>query len=298
MQDDTTTLAEARSRGQVIDLIPVDRIDEGHLIRDRLIQDEDELQALMDSIRATGQHMPIEVVPLSPAKDGRDYGLISGWRRLTALKRLFLDTDDARFAVARALVVRPETAQDAYVAMVEENEIRVDLSHYERARIALAAVHEGVFPDQRAALRGLYGSTTKSKRSKIGTFMGLVQAFDDVLSFPTAISEKLGLAMAREMVRDPRFAARLRETLVHRDRASAAAEVALLVDSLTPPEADAPVRPDAPARKPGSSRAVDLPVPDGLTLRFHPDRQRIDLKGEKVTEDLAREIAAFLAARG
>ena len=162
------TLAQARAQGQVIDLIPVDRIDGDYLVRDRLVQEEDELQALMTSIQARGQQMPIEIVRLDRDDGEPRYGLISGWRRLTALRRLHRDTDDPRFAVVRALVVRPETAQDAYLSMVEENEIRVDVSHYERARIALKSVEQGVFPDQRAALRGLYASTTRSKRSKIG----------------------------------------------------------------------------------------------------------------------------------
>ena len=52
------------------------------------------------------------------------YGLISGWRRLTALQALHAETGEARFATVQALVRRPETAADAYVTMVEENEIR------------------------------------------------------------------------------------------------------------------------------------------------------------------------------
>ena len=46
--------------------------------------------------------------------------------------------------------------EDAYVAMVEENEIRVGLSFYERARIAAKSVEAGVYPDDRAALRALF----------------------------------------------------------------------------------------------------------------------------------------------
>ena len=298
---DTLTLAQARAQGQVIDLIPVDRIDGDYLVRDRLVQEEDELQALMTSIQSRGQQMPIEIVRLDRDDSEPRYGLISGWRRLTALRRLFRDTDDPRFAVARALVVRPETAQDAYLAMVEENEIRVDVSHYERARIALKAVEQGVFPDQRAALRGLYASTTRSKRSKIGTFVGLVDAFDDILNFPGAISEKLGLAMAREMVRDPGFAPRLRVALARNPRPTPPAEVKILVAAVT-----AMATPQEPAPDPLPSRSkdraavaesVEIPLVEGLTMRFHPSRNRLELTGDRVTDDLAHEIAEFLRSR-
>ncbi len=298
------TLAQARAQGQVIDLIPVDRIDGDYLVRDRLVQEEDELQALMTSIQARGQQMPIEIVRLDRDDGEARYGLISGWRRLTALRRLHRDTDDPRFAVVRALVVRPETAQDAYLSMVEENEIRVDVSHYERARIALKSVEQGVFPDQRAALRGLYASTTRSKRSKIGTFVGLVDAFDDILNFPMAISEKLGLAMAREMVRDPGFAPRLRVALARNARPTPAAEVKILIGALTeiaslapePARAPDPLPPLSKDRAAGAE-SVEIPLVEGLTLRFHPSRNRLELTGDRVTDDLAHEIAEFLRSR-
>ncbi len=289
------TLAEARAQGQLIDLIPVDRIDGDYLVRDRLVQDEDELQALMASIQSRGQQLPIEIVRLDRDESEPRYGLISGWRRLTALRRLHRDTDDPRFAVARALVVRPETAQDAYLSMVEENEIRVDLSHYERARIALKSVEQGVFSDRRAALRGLYASTTRSKRSKIGTFVGLVEAFDDILNFPTAISEKLGLAMAREMVRDPGFAPRLRVALARNARPTPATEVQILIGALAEvaPPAPEPVNPP-PRERAAAVESVEIPLVEGLTLRFHPSRNRLELTGDRVTDDLAHEIAEFL----
>lgn len=292
---DVLTLAEARAQGQLIDLIPIDRIDGDCLVRDRLVQDEDELQSLMASIQSRGQQLPIEIVRLDRGHIDPSYGLISGWRRLTALRRLYRDTDDPRFSVVRALVVRPETAQDAYLSMVEENEIRVDVSHYERARIVLKSVEQGVFPDRRAALRGLYASTTRSKRSKIGTFVGLVEAFDDILDFPTVISEKLGLAMAREMVRDPGFAPRLRVALARNSRLTPATEVQILIAALAelaPPASD-PANPPTRDRA-AATESVEIPLVEGLTLRFHPSRNLLELTGDRVTDELAHEIAEFL----
>ena len=145
-------LRRAREEGRMVLRLPLSAVEAEHLVRDRVLADPEDMEVLKDSLRARGQQTPVEVVDLGTGR----YGLISGWRRLTALRRLHRDTDDPRFAVVRALVVRPETAQDAYLSMVEENEIRVDVSHYERARIALKSVEQGVFPDHRAALRGLY----------------------------------------------------------------------------------------------------------------------------------------------
>ena len=106
------------------------------------------MASLRESLRLHGQRTPIEVTPLVAEGHGAalPYGLISGWRRLQALKALHAATGEPRFATVQALVRRPETAADAYVTMVEENEIRLGLSHYERARVAALATARGVFP--------------------------------------------------------------------------------------------------------------------------------------------------------
>ena len=97
-----------------------DAIAPDHLVRDRLPAEDADMEALRESIRAHGQRTPMEVTPLQGALP---YGLISGWRRLAALRALYAETGDPRFATVQALVRRPETAAAAYVAMVEENEI-------------------------------------------------------------------------------------------------------------------------------------------------------------------------------
>ena len=116
-----------------------------------------------------------------------------------ALKALFAETGEARFATVQALVRRPETAADAYVAMVEENEIRLGLSQYERARVAARAVARGVFPDEEAALRALFASASRPKRSRIRAFLALYHGLDDALRFPAAIPERLGLALVERL---------------------------------------------------------------------------------------------------
>jgi len=218
----------ARARGLMIELLPLAAIDDRHLVRDRLVQDEEEMAALMSSLRARGQQTPIEVVRLPKPSGGHTHGLISGWRRLTALRRLQAGDEDERFATVRALVSTPETARDAYVAMVEENEVRVNLSHYERARIALQAFHEGVYPSLRTALQGLFGTASRSKRSKIGSFVPLVEALDSVLKYPAAVPEKLGLALAKALQADHEFKSRLGVSLRADPPDSAEAERARL----------------------------------------------------------------------
>lgn len=326
----------ARAEGRLLEAVPLEAIDENHLVRDRMEQDEDELQALMNSLSARGQQMPIEVVRL-PALDTETgsetgesaarYGLISGWRRLTALRRLQAQTGDPRFATVRAMVIAPQDARAAYQAMVEENEIRVDLSLYERARIAVRAMHEHVYPTQRAALQGLFGSTTRSKRSKIGSFIALVEAFDKVLRFPTAIPERLGLALAREVLRDEGFRARLIARLNQAAPQSAAAELAVLQaavaeaeragaermaaraaavekETKTPgSESHSPAAPTATAKRETRPQPAPAPIWEtarpgaGIELRFAADLHRIEICGDAVDATLWARLQDWLSAR-
>lgn len=251
LQELSGVLETARAKGLMIEELPLAAIDENHLVRDRIEQDEEELQSLIASIRARGQQTPAEVVPLEDTFGGRTHGLISGWRRLTALKRLYEETSDPQFATIKALVIKPDSAEDSYVAMVEENEIRVNLSHYERARIAVRAYKEGVFTRRKYALQALFGNATRAKRSKIGSFVTLVEALDAVLFYPTAISEKLGLALVRGIEADEGFAERAKQALQAADRSSPEAELEVLTRLV---EGDAPqtptLEPDVPPAPP------------------------------------------------
>ncbi|MEX0301558.1 MAG: ParB N-terminal domain-containing protein, partial [Leisingera sp.] len=108
LQELSGVLETARAKGLMIEELPLDRIDENHLVRDRIEQDEEELTSLIESIRARGQQTPAEVVPLEDAFGPRTHGLISGWRRLTALRRLYEETSDPQFATLKALVIKPD----------------------------------------------------------------------------------------------------------------------------------------------------------------------------------------------
>lgn len=197
-------LAEAEAEGRLLLDLPLDAVEAGHLARDRApnaVPDEDEA-ALIASIRAHGQRSPAEVVRLGPGR----YGLISGWRRLAALRTLHRETGEPRFGVIRALL-RGEGADgrvdpSAYVAMVEENEIRVGLTPYERGRIAVIAAERGAFLTPEQAVDALFAAASRAKRSKIRSFAELHQALGKWLLHPAAIPERLGLKLA-EALRGP-----------------------------------------------------------------------------------------------
>jgi len=217
-------LRAAREGGRMVLQLDLDRIDPGYLVRDRVEVDEDELDRLADSIRTQGQRTPIEVVALP---DGQ-YGLISGWRRLTALYRLSATQPGGAFDHVLALLRQPETASDAYRAMVEENELRVGLSYYERARIVAKAAEQGVYPSDSDALQGLFGSVSRAKRSKIGSFLKLYHALDARLAYPSSIPERLGLALARALDNDPGLGERLADRLRKAEAAKPEDEAAIL----------------------------------------------------------------------
>ena len=321
LSDLSDTLRKARSEGRMIETLPLAAVDEGYIRRDRLVQDDDDMDALMRSLEARGQQTPIEVVALPAARGDVTHGLISGWRRLSALRRLHRATGDPRFASVLARVVAPADTQAAYVAMVEENEIRAGLSLYEKGRIALRSVHEGVYPTNRAALRGLFGSVSRSRRSKIGSFLELVEPLDGLLRFPAAIPEKLGLGLSRALQDDHRFAPALKLSLRKAEPASAEAELALLNRALRDWEQAQKPQSDAPAPVPASPRRAGPPDatppgrggpritgtdPDSMAQRlaerrvesrFDADAGRITLTGGGVNAALLADLRAWLKTR-
>lgn len=298
LQDLSDEFSAARREGRIIEEVPLEAIEPGHLVRDRIEQDETEMSALMESLRSRGQQMPVDVVELDAPDGQRRYGLISGWRRLTALKRLYCDGAEPEFGSVKIRVIAPETAQSAYLAMVEENEIRVNLSHYERARIVERALQEGVFDTQKTALQGLFGNVPRAKRSKIGSFMTLVRALDDVLYYPTAISEKLGLALVRELSGQPARVADLRQALLLEERSAPEIETAVLQRWLqaqsTPETETVPAEKAKSAPRATPSRVTLAP---GLQLRHLSDKGRLELSGAALDDDLVADLQRWLQER-
>ena len=84
LEEVSRELSSARNEGRLVVRLALDTIDAAWLMRDRAhpgTADDPDFAALIDSLRRNGQRNPIEVVDMGAGR----YGLISGWRRLTAL---------------------------------------------------------------------------------------------------------------------------------------------------------------------------------------------------------------------
>ncbi len=265
----TQAMTSAEAEGRMARRIALDQIEAGHLNRDRMVLEEEEMAALEASIAARGQQTPIEVLALPSNR----FGLISGLRRLEALRRLGQPE-------VLAFVRRPESAAASYVAMVEENEIRAALSFYERANIAVQAVGAGVYPNAKAAVKGLFAHVAPAKRSKILRFVVLRETMGRHLQFPTAIPEKLGLALAAAIEADKRIATRINDALRKTPPADAAAERRVLERALKAPAPAA----DAPEE-----------LAPGVTLKAA--KERLTLAGKAVDAEFEAALRDWIARR-
>jgi ParB family chromosome partitioning protein len=272
LEEVAAEMTAAEDEGRVIKKLPLDKIDIHHLNRDRLVIDEEEMEVLKTSLAERGQQSPIEVL-----STGGRYGLISGLRRVLALKAL-------EQGEVLALVRRPESAEAAYVAMVEENEIRADLSFYERANLVVTAAGSGVYPDPKAAVAGLFAHVPAPKRSKILKFVTLRERIGRVLKFPAAIPEKLGLALVAAIETDVQVATRVVDALRKTPAEDAAAERRVLERALS--EAGRKKRTGAAARGEDLGRGVRLELKKG----------RVILSGDSVDEAFVEALKAWVAS--
>ena len=277
MEEMAETLRAARDGGRMVLVLPLSQVEAGHLVRDRIATDPDEMAALVESLRARGQQSPIEVVALGPDR----YGLISGWRRLTALRQLLAETGDAaKFGTVLALLRKPDQASDAYVAMVEENEIRVGLSFYERARIVAKAVELGVFDSDKSALRALFAAASRAKRSKVGSFVTVVRALDGALRFPETLGERLGLQLALALEAEPALGPQLAADFTAQPAADAASEQGRIARALS-------------ASKPSltAQTETDEALPG---LRLRAQKGRLVLEGPRADAALQARLETWL----
>jgi len=269
------TITKAKREGRMVLELDPDRIDANHLMRDRTRVEPQEMAVLVTSIAERGQQSPIEVVDLG---EGR-YGLISGWRRLYAIKQL----GDRRVL---ALLRAPHDAPEAYLAMIEENEIRVGLSYYERARIVSKSVSGGVFESDKAALQSLFRSASRAKRSKIKSFLPLVTYLDGVLHFPEDLGERLGLTLSRALEDDRSLPARLIAALSPAPT-DAVEEQTVIKNILSAPSDQAPL-----ARQTETHRLLP-----NLRAEIRADGSVL-ISGKVLTPTLTRDLCAWLRQHG
>ena len=243
----------ARDGGLIIEELPLDAVDADHLIRDRAHLDPAGDAALEGSLRAHGQRLPIEVERL----EGDRYGLISGWRRLRALRRLAEEGGGPE--TVRAIVRPAGAATDAYRAMVQGNELQVPLSPWERARIVARATEAGLFEDEEAAIAVLFAGALSERRSAIRAFLDLDQALGPALRHPARIPERLGLALSQRLHEDPALAARLAGALEQVGTGDPEVERAVLEVAAADPEPSGGVLPPLRLRTEEGRIAIEGP---------------------------------------
>jgi len=279
-------VARSRAEGRLVLQIMLADIVPDHLARDRVNADPEEMQALVDSIRKHGQRTPIEVTLLPDVPAGQPrYGLISGWRRLLALEQLYRETQDSRFKTILGLQRAPQDAAEAYVSMVEENEVRVGLSYYERARVAAEAVKRGVFDSEKQALLTLFATASRAKRSRIRSFVALYHALDDSLHFPAAIPERLGLSLFAALRKDRMLATNIEISLMQEPKRSAAQEMGILAENLRHSKAKS-------ANVPRAEHLQEV-LPDGTRLTLKG--KRIEITGKTVSAELLERLKTLLS---
>ncbi|WP_128255754.1 ParB/RepB/Spo0J family partition protein [Falsirhodobacter deserti] len=286
-------LREAEERGLVLRELPLARIEAEAVVRDRMSLDPEAMKELQLSIAAQGLRLPIEVFELPDTGQEPRYGLLSGYRRLRAVQNLRGLTGQAQYDTIRAIVRQPDAMGGTFAAMVEENEVRAGLSHFERGRIAVIAAQQGAFANVEAAVDALFPVASKGKRSKIRSFALIFEELGDMLLFPDALREKDGLRLAAAL-RDGHEGT-LRVALAEATPENAQNEWELLeaaLDNLGPvqPRQGRGGRPRT--RPPEAGRKSALPT--GVALRSGRDKDGwfIRLKGDRV--DAALVEAALL----
>jgi ParB family chromosome partitioning protein len=274
--------------GRVLLDLPLDAIEMSHLIRDRMVVNREELEELKSSIRSNGMRAPIEVADLG----GGRYGLISGWRRMTVLAELHAQ-GGAGFATAKAILRGADQMGAVYTAMVEENELRAQLSPYERGRIAVVSADQGAFSSADQAIDEIFAAASKSKRSKIRSFAQVHEELGDMLKHPTDISERNGLRLAHALRQG--MATDLRAALIKDQGRGPAAEWALIEPFVVAAEAmerepERGGRPKAP--KSAHPASNPQPLANGVTMEMlrHEDGFSVRLRGPHVDREFAERM--------
>lgn len=287
----SATLAHAEDAGLLIREIPLAEINADALVRDRVVLDAAEMDELQKSISKNGLRLPIEVFPQG---EGRPYGLLSGYRRLMAMQALFDQTELPSFATIKAIVRDPAAMGGAFAAMVEENEVRAQLSHFERGRIAVIAAQQGAFENTEAAVEGLFPVASKAKRSKIRSFALIFEELGDLLAFPDLLREKDGLRLAGAL-RDGHDQV-VRDHLERQRPETPDAELQVLttaLDAVGPRGEEASRRSGGRPKKPVTRRALgDMK----LEAQRSGEDVMIRIRGAKLNDELVDSLLAEIEA--
>ena len=281
---DAERLRRAEEDGLLITEIPTAAIRTDQMIRDRTVIEEGAQTELQISIRASGLRLPIEVY-----SDGEGYALISGYRRLLAVKTL-VEMNPGGFTTIKALVRPARDSAATFAAMIEENEIRANLSPFERGRAAVLAAQQGLYGSTDEAVNHLFSAASKAKRSKVRSFAEIFETLGDMLSFPEALTERKGLRLASALRQGGEQD--FREALDGARRSTPQEEWEALEGVIADVEAgpDAVRKRNRPKEKVRSYRASEdiVHLSSGVTIQKQTDDGEfvIRLSGRGVNQDL------------
>jgi ParB family transcriptional regulator, chromosome partitioning protein len=168
--------------------LPLSEIREDALLRDRCHLDPIALEDLAASNARDGLRQPIEVWALSQPSATQRYGLISGLRRLTAL-RLLNQRNPGSHGTIAAFLRTPASIADAMAQMIAENEIRENLTPWERGLTLAAAVAQDLFPTIDAAVAALHPTATKQKRTRLRSLALVAEELEGCITTPELLSQ-------------------------------------------------------------------------------------------------------------
>lgn len=234
----------------------------------------------LDQIARDGLRQSIELWALRTPQPPLRYGLISGYRRLAALTENGAKTIPAFLRDVASL-------PDAMANMVAENEIRAQISPWDRARTINDAVTEGICDTHDAAIATLHPVLSGAKRRRLRTTAQVVEVFDGLFPDPHALSERKLLRLAG-VLRADLEALVFHAAAHHRPRTTQA-----VWELITPimAEAEAVLANPAPIiRRPGRPRRIMSPT-KGLSIRreLRPDGWTLIFTGERATDSLVED---------
>jgi ParB family chromosome partitioning protein len=218
-----------KKAGLITDLIPLDLIRTDKLTRDRAEGRDAEIDELKQSIRDIGLSNPIRVEAV-----GDTYELIQGFRRFTAYRELFDETQDDAFArIPAGINARGEDTLRLYRRMVDENLVRRGVSFGEMAQLAInyRAQDPNVESYDRA-VELLYASAGRQKRNYIKHFVRLLALVGDDLHHAAALPRATGLALVKRLDDNSDEKARLADMLSSQPNRNADEEQAILTSYL------------------------------------------------------------------
>ncbi|KIT14401.1 ParB/RepB/Spo0J family partition protein [Jannaschia aquimarina] len=288
-----------KREGLIVDLVRLDDVVAGKLVRDRSPITDLELQDLKASILAIGLSNPIRV---EPREDGR-YELVEGLRRLSAYRELHGETGDERWArIPAGLLVAGQGEAALYRRMVDENLTRKDVSFAEMAALARAYAEAGIegCEDVDQAVNVLYASVSAQKRSYIRRFAALLMMADKTLAHPYALSRALGLQLVDRLEAEPGSIRDLKSMLDAASKRDATREAEIIREFLA--GRSTPLPDKARGAPKGARRGrVALSVPVGPGVKCTATDGKVELRarmdfGTVERARLEAAIEAFFAA--